>query len=245
MIMNQPIQGYRDLARHLRGLIDAGTHRPGEQLPTELDLSRQYAMNRHTIRAALQELELNGYLFRVRGRGTFVARRKIPYAIHPGTSFTGSLEKLGLHGTVTLHRAHVLPSESAVAAALDIPEGSEVVQLEILRLIEQIPACLTTSYLPAARFDGLADAAPGMVSLYALLRGRYGVKQINRTWSEIEAAMPDAHDRELLHMPLHMPVLLTRSLVLDESRSPIEFCVSRNRADAYTLRIDLNREEHM
>lgn len=235
------IQGYRDLSRHLRESIEVGEYTPGARLPTEMEMSRRYRMNRHTIRAALQDLETEGYIYRVRGKGTYVARRKIPYAISPVTSFTASIEKLGLEGSRTVLDAGVIPASAEVAAHLDLRARTPVVALEILRSVEQMPACVTTSYLPQALFPDLAGRAAEMGSLYRMLREVYGVDEIRRAWSEIEAAMPDSRDRERLQMPIRMPVLISRSLVRNGDGRHIEYCVSRNRSDAYTLRVDLEK----
>ncbi len=233
------IQGYRELSRHLQDQIERGVYAAGERMPTETAMSETYGMNRHTVRAALQLLENGGYINRVRGKGTFVTRRKIPYAISPSSSFTASLEKLGYSGSCRVLQARVQPAPADAARCLDLPAGAEVVALEILRSIDDAPICITTSCLPRQRFPDLCEAAWTMDSLYRLLRTRYAVTGIRRVWSEIEAAMPSVADRDLLQMPVQMPLLITRSLARDGRATLLEYCVSRHRSDAYTLRVDL------
>ena len=65
--------GYRQIARSLDGRIRQGQLAPGDQLPTEMQLASQFAVNRFTVRRALAQLESDGKLSRQRGRGTFVA----------------------------------------------------------------------------------------------------------------------------------------------------------------------------
>lgn len=238
MSATETIKGYRELSRHLRGRIEAGDYCPGTRLPTEMELSLRHSINRHTVRAAFQDLEVQGYIYRVHGKGTFVTRRKIPYAIAPDTSFTASLGKLGLEGSGNVLRAGLLAADAATARHLGLGAGTKVVTLEILRQIDRIPMCLTTSHLPAERFAGLETLAGEMRSLYGILRERYGVAGIRRAWSEIEAALPPARERELLQMPARTPLLVTRSLAADGDGRPVEYCVSRNRGDAYMLRVD-------
>lgn len=242
-MMTATIQGYRDLSRHLQASIESGEYASGAQLPTELEMSQIYGMNRHTVRAALQLLENDGYIYRVRGKGTFVTRRKIPYTISPTTSFTASIERLGMEGSRSILQAGTHPAGKTVATHLGLRPGETVVALEILRAIERVPTCLTTSYLPLRRFANLVEAIHTTESLYALLRTRYKVASIRRAWSEIEAAMPSAQDQGHLQMPTQMPVLITRSLVKDGEGAPIEYCISRNRSDAYSLRVDLEQKE--
>lgn len=233
------IQGYRALSKHLREQIECGEFEVGSQLPTEHEMSQMYAMNRHTIRSALNLLEVDGYITRIRGKGTFVARRRIPYAISPTTSFSSTVDSLGITGNCTVLQSNVLAPSIDVKHHLELTKGEKVVALEILRCVDQVPMCITTSYLSHRRFPDLADICRDMSSLYALLRDHYGITGIRRAWSEIEAARPGSQEREYLQMPASMPVLITRSLVKDGSRHLLEYCVSRNRADSYTLRVNL------
>lgn len=241
--MAAAIRGYRELALHLREGIERGDYPSGSRLPTEAEMSQMFLMNRHTVRSALKELEQGGYITRIRGKGTFVTLRRIPYAISPASSFTTSIEKLGMAGGCKVLRALEIPAPADVADLLALPQGGRVATLEILRTIEHIPACVTTSYLPADKFPGLAAEAPEMKSLYQLLKRKYDITGIRRAWSEIEAIVPESRDQEILQTPHNLPVLLSRSLVKDSTGEPMEYCISRNRGDAYTLRIDLERLE--
>jgi len=233
------IQGYRDLSLLLRGQIESGHYPSGSRLPTEMEMSRWYGINRHTVRAALQDLEQQGYLYRVRGKGTFVARRKLPYAICPSTSFSSLVTQTGAECQRTVLNAACMPATADLAKRLEIRVNDEVVSLEILRSLGHVPACVTTSYLPHSRFPDLVKSSQNLQSLYGLLKQKYDIKEIRRCWSEIEAVMPQPRDQEALQMPSGMPILLTRSLIRDETAKPMEYCVSRNRGDAYTLRVDL------
>ena len=58
----------------LKHAILSGTYTEGEKLPTEFELSAQYAVARGTIRESLKRLEEEGYLERIKSKGTFVRR---------------------------------------------------------------------------------------------------------------------------------------------------------------------------
>lgn len=234
-------RGYKELSRLLRESIEGGERQPGEKLPTESEMSSWFGMNRHTVRAALQELERDGYICRMRGKGTFVSQRRILYSIAPGTSFSASIEKLGLEGSMKVLKSCVSPAGERVGALLGLKPGDEVVAVELLRSIDGAPVCVSSSFLPRARFGALAETIWTARSLYKDLRAKYGVAGMRRAWSEIEASMPEPYDQELLQMPALMPVLVTRSLSKDSDGRPVEYCESRNRGDVYTLKVNLER----
>jgi GntR family transcriptional regulator len=62
-------------------LIKSGEYAVGEQLPTELALCEQFQVSRTTVRLALQQLELEGRIYRVQGKGTFVSKPKIRHTM--------------------------------------------------------------------------------------------------------------------------------------------------------------------
>lgn len=68
--MNQPL--YKKIYFDLEKAILAGTYPPGSQLPTEMELSENYQVSRITSKRALTELEQSGFIFRMRGKGSFV-----------------------------------------------------------------------------------------------------------------------------------------------------------------------------
>lgn len=234
----QQVDGYRSLADTLRNQILEGELESGGKLPGEIALGKTYGLNRHTIRAALGELENEGLIYKIQGKGTFVSVRKIPYTISPGTSFSGTLEKLGLQGRPTLLDARVTACPPDVAEALNCEEGRTVYQLEILRRIEQFPVCLTTSWLCVDRFPGLLDQFHPFYSLYRTLKEFDGLEAIKRVWSRIEASLPGTHDQDALQMPPQIPILVTCSLATDQQGVPVEYSQSRCRSDAYTLHVN-------
>ncbi len=54
--------------------VSSGKYRPGDVLPSENYLTDKVGVSRNTIRQAFEELEKEGYIYRVRGKGTFVSR---------------------------------------------------------------------------------------------------------------------------------------------------------------------------
>ena len=66
---------YIVLMERLKESILSGQIRPGEKLPSENQLSREYGLSRHTVRKALAILENEGYVTAEHGRGTFCSER--------------------------------------------------------------------------------------------------------------------------------------------------------------------------
>ena len=68
---------YYILMETLKEQILSGTIKPGQKLPSENELTREYALSRHTVRKALALLENEGYITAQHGKGTFCSERVI------------------------------------------------------------------------------------------------------------------------------------------------------------------------
>ena len=79
---------WRQIAGQLQQGITSGDHPPGSQLPTEAELSKQFGVNRHTVRRALEDLSRGGLVRVEQGRGTFVSEDVLEYSVEPRTRFT-------------------------------------------------------------------------------------------------------------------------------------------------------------
>src|SRR5271166_3129173 len=149
---------WRQIATTLQERIGAGTYPPGKQLPSEGELSRRFAVNRHTVRRALEELSRGGLIRIEQGRGSFVAEDVIDYAVQPRTRFSEWIRRHNKEPSGRVLRLAEMAAHAHVATGLGIRTGAKVVVMERLGLADDRPVCLGSHYFPAARFCGLLDA---------------------------------------------------------------------------------------
>jgi GntR family transcriptional regulator, phosphonate transport system regulatory protein len=226
---------YQQIARQLRDAI-CRRYQPGEFLPSEQELALRYEVNRHTLRRAVDELIDAGLVERRRGRGTLVIDPAIIFPIRSRTRFTESMETMGNSCDSRLLFACIAAVTPETASELDLTPGDEVVWLELQRLVEQEPVSVSTIFLAAKRFGGLIEAYRGG-SLHAHLETNYQL-QLRRKRSLITAVMPQTEEAHALRLPRNRPVLRCCSVNVDISNDqPIEYCISRFRADRCQLEI--------
>ena len=89
---------WRQIGESLADDIRNKLYLAGEQLPSEPELAAKFAVNRHTIRRAMGELEQSGLIRIEQGRGTFVQEHAIDYAIGKRTRFSENLRSQGVLG---------------------------------------------------------------------------------------------------------------------------------------------------
>lgn len=227
---------YHQVAERLAEEI-RGVHQPGDRIPPEPELAARYAVNRHTLRHAVDLLESQGLVERRRGLGTYVLDPPLPYPLHSQARFSDNLAAAGRGRESRLLQAACEPVPAEVGAALRLDPGNTAWRLETLRAVEGRPVTLITHWLPLKPFPELAAAYRGG-SLHDLLARRYGVATRRRT-TAIAAQIADPADARLLRMAPNHPVLRLRTLNVDAATAaPVELALSRIRADRLELVVD-------
>jgi GntR family transcriptional regulator, phosphonate transport system regulatory protein len=221
---------YRQISEILMHRIEEGEYQPGSRLPTELDLGRQFGVNRHTAREALKKLKNDGIVFSVKGKGNFVSDSKIRYRVSSKVRFTKSILEAGLRPGTELIGTSQKAADADLAEKLGLVEGEPVLTLEMLRSASGIPLIIATSSLSATRFIGLGEKMSASSSLYQLLKEQFGIEP-SRSESVFETVMPDERDMRLLQIAPGVPLLLVRSIARDQFGDIVEYCETRMRGD--------------
>lgn len=233
-----PIPLYYQIKTRLLEQIEAGQLTPGDRVPSERELTERFGVSRMTARQALVELETQGYLVRVQGKGTFVATPKIEQPLAMLTSFTEDMRRRGLQAGARVLSAGEVPAGRRVSHALGLAENAPVFRLERLRLAGGEPMALEISHLDAAYFPDLRSLNFEHVSLYQVLAERYSIRLVRATQS-LEAVPADPRQAEVLHVREGTPLMLMERTSWDQQDRPIETVRSYYRGDRYRFVTEL------
>jgi GntR family transcriptional regulator len=234
---------YRQLADELRDMVrEALTD--GQRLPTELELTDQYQLSRHTVRRAYLELVAEGVVERVPGRGTFPARRD-----HYRRSFTSIEELLALSLDTELQVIEPLSIESNADEALILGlRFDDVIHIGYRRLHRDLPFCYTDVYLPPRMERYLQEAAfltnqgsRSHVTILGLLDQALphpivGAKQV------VTAVAAPADVALQIDCPDGEPILRIERVHFDAEGRPVEHCINHFNPDRYSYRLQLERQ---
>ncbi|MCW3815064.1 GntR family transcriptional regulator [Micromonospora sp. DR5-3] len=222
---------WMQLMRELRGQIEAGEIAPDQPLPSEAELTDLYGVSRTVVREALRELVQQRMIYKVKGRGAFVAPRKTELRFVGSVS--GSADDLRESGRrVTTHTIgqSLGAADQREADLLQIPAGEPVVRMRRLRRVDGQPWLLVDTALPARLVPGLERAVLENQSLYDVLRRRYGLEPVGADrW--IEAVFPEPEDASLLEVTTSTPLLGIESVAWLRDGTRFEAYYALHRSD--------------
>ena len=236
-----PVPYYQQLKEILRADIEQRDLRPGDRLPGDHELCERYGVSRPVVRQALSELQYEGVLHRVKGRGTFVVPQLTSQSLVQ--SLAGLYEDVAAMGRTLrseVRTLRVVAADADVAGRLEIPAGTAVVEVERLRFVDDEPWVSTVSHVPAALAPDLVDQDLREQSLYALLERRYGLR-LTRSHRAVEAHAANPALARDLGIPRNGPVLKLTNVSFGPDNRPVETFVAYHRGDRSRFEVELER----
>lgn len=217
---------WRQIATRIGDDITTGRLGLGARLPAESALAARFAVNRHTVRRAMEELSRNGLITTEHGRGSFVAGDVMDYVIGPRTRFSEWVRRHNREPSGRMLDIRNTNADAAVAVGLQIPLGAEVVMLERLGLADDLPVSLATHWFPAT-LPGIALALQQEATVTAALAAA-GVKDYRRSRTRVSARLPSAAEAALLRTARNRPLLICENTNQDAEGRIVEFCLTRH-----------------
>lgn len=233
---------YLQIRDKLLAAMETGLLLPGQKIPSARDLSEQMAVSRMTVLQALRELTQQGRLYTVAGKGTFVALpEKLEPNLHTAWGFTETFDTDDMRPSSRLISFDTLPADAKSAAALQTTEGTPLVRIARLRLLNDQPVGLETTHLIQATFHELAEYDWNKESLYGILRTHYGLELVGGC-NYIEAISAPDNVAQLLAIPKHAPVLATERIAYTANLRPIELVFAYYRGDRMRMKVEMRHE---
>lgn len=229
---------WRQIADRIRTAIAAGEYDSNSMLPPEIALAEKFAVNRHTVRSAIAALAEEGIVQALQGRGTMITRKeRLNFPISKRTRFTEGLsdQARDMEGLLLFHSIEA--ATATLSEKLRLPLGAPLIRLEILRKVNRRPVSRSTSWFPADRFEGVAEAYKTSGSITAALRAT-GIDDYVRLSTVISARHAEADDLADLELSPGAILLVTDALNTDMEGTPVQYAVSRFSADMVQFTVE-------
>ncbi len=213
---------------------------PGDPLPSDAMLCREFSVSRMTARNAVQRLAQEGLVDRVPGRGTFVAEPPTHRQVDNLLSFSEEMRRRGQAASADHVELDVRPATGEEAKHLQLGDGEDVVVLRRLRLADRLPVAEETAVLPGHLAGAIEGVDWRTASLHEVLVAAGVVPRAGRATITAESAT--AAEARRLEVRRDAALLVERRLILDAVGRPVELTESRYAAGRYGLDVSFDVE---
>lgn len=238
---------FSPLYQQIKGLIlqslQAGEWKPGEAIPSEMDLAARFRVSQGTVRKAIDELAAENLVMRRQGKGTFVAthaEQHVQYRFLKLLPDTGDARVEGPAQRRVIECRRVRASAD-VARALALRSGDTIMQAKRILSFAGVPTILEDIWLPGQAFKSLtADLlAKYQGPTYAMFELDFGVRMV-RAEEKIRALLPDEEQARLLEVPPATPLLSVERIAYTYNDVPMELRRGLYRTDTHHYRNELS-----
>lgn len=235
----KPEKLYYQLLQILKEQIEKGQWKIGSQIPTEERLCGQYNVSKATVRLAIEELVLLGYLKKLQGKGTFIRRRCSGRSIPVLTNIGG--DSLCLDGSCVVRpiESSVILPDAEIRELLDISEEEYCHFHSRLIISKGVAVSVERLYLPYGLASGPVEEKRSG-TLFELIEEKCGWR-IQKIHEDIEVAGINGEDAGLMSLAEGTAALRVRHLCFAKGELPIGYAESIFRADDYSRRLEFER----
>jgi GntR family transcriptional regulator len=239
--MSQFVPRYYEIEQTLRARI--AVLDPDSPLPSDAQLCEEFGVSRMTARNAVQRLVQEGLVYRLPGKGTYVAESGAHREASNLTNFTKEMRRRGRTPSSRLLERELRAAGELELRRLQLDEGAEVVSVRRIRLADGEPVAIEHAVLRPEAADAVLEADLESGSLHEALVAGGLVPTRGHAIIGSEPAEPE--EATLLDVPSGWPLLVERRVIVDQEGRPLELTESRYASGRYALDVDfvVEREE--
>jgi GntR family transcriptional regulator len=231
---------YTQIKEVLRAKIIDGTYVAYQRLPSESEMINAFGVSRITVRQAMNDLQKEGLLFKVHGKGTFVAMPKVSQEL---THLQGFGEAMRLLGHETFSEVFGLGSvtgSEVVCSKLGLPEGAKVTEIRRVRYLNREPVSIDYSWVRHEIGSRLSEQNLADKDLFSLLENELG-KPLHSADVEIDATSASEEIAARLHIIPNSPILRIERLTYSGESMPLVFEYLHYRAETFKYKLKVLR----
>jgi GntR family transcriptional regulator len=240
---NTGIPLYIQVLAELRSKISSGDFLPGQKIPPEFQLCREFGVSRITIRRAVKTLVDERLLYAKQGKGTFVNAMKIGRRLPKLYSFSEDMRELGFEPSSRILEQVVAEADDETAALLDLPPSDRLVnRISRVRMANKIPVLIERTFIPHYLCPDLLEQTFDHKSLYRTLDERYRL-ELDRAEETYEVRLLTAPEAKELGCKRSLPAFSIQRLAFHTGGGVLELTRSVGRGDMLRFSVQLITHE--
>lgn len=240
-LTQSPFPLYSQIRELLRERILDGTHTPLSRMPSEYEMCELFGVSRITVRQALNDLQKEGLIFKIHGKGTFVAKPKVYQNI---SSLQGLAESLAHQGYEVINQVRSIEFKAAtpeIAARLALEPGAVIAEIQRVRLINREPVSLEITYVAEKIGRQLEKTDLITRDIFLILENDLNIA-LGHANLAIDAILAGRDLAQALRTEENTPVMRIERLTHTDKGAPLDFEYLYYRGDAFQYRLGIDRQ---
>lgn len=231
---------YAQIINYLDEQIESGRYRVGQQIPSEMTLASELGVSRITVTNAINRMVQEGTLYRIQGKGTFVADKKqIEHRLTSLVSFTDDMVTRGYQIKNQLVSFDLVAPPEKVMQKLGLSKGEKAWRIKRVRYADDEPMAIQTAYLPEKIFPDFGSEQLQNQSLYKTLQEHYRIEMFEAEEHYNVMMVRKEEDARLLNVPADFPALYSVRVSSLKDKRIFEYTESILRGDRYVLTVKM------
>jgi len=229
---------YSQVRERLRERIADGTYAPQARLPSESEIGTLLGVSRITVRQALGDLQKEGVIVKVPGKGTFVAETRPSQELARLEGFGEAMSRKGYRIVNRVVKHTQVQASPLVAARLRVAPGAPVTEIHRVRWLDREPVSFEITYLPPAIGERLRGENLAERDIFLILETDYGIT-LGHADIQIGAVNAEHALAEALRVEPGAALLRIERLTWTADGMPLDFeyLYVRGEAFQYALRL--------
>jgi GntR family transcriptional regulator len=213
---------YQQIKALLTQSLQSGEWKPGELIPSEVELAGRFKVSQGTVRKAIDELAAENLVVRRQGKGTFVATH---HEARAQFRFLRLMPDIGdpHYAESRFLEVKRLRAPAEVARQLDMKSGDSVIFIKRVQSFDGVPTILEEIWLPGAIFKGLTAERLSEYKgpMYGLFESEFGTRMIHAA-EKLRAVPAGADESEVLAVEMGTPLLSVERVSYTYGNKPVE-----------------------
>lgn len=231
---------YSQIKEALKAKILDGSYTAYQKLPSESEMMEAFGVSRITVRHAVNDLQKEGLLFKIHGKGTFVASPKVSQQLTHLQGFGEAMKHAGHESHSRVLHLGFTSAPAVVRAKLRLDEGAQLIKIRRVRYVDREPVSVDVSYLDPKIGSKLSKSALRDHDLFFLLENQLG-HPLDSADVEIYAVAATVDIADQLRLDQGSPILRIERLTYAKQEMPILFEYLHYAADRFRYNLKITR----
>jgi len=229
---------YSQLKNLIIEKIENGEYPPESKIPSEQELCDIFGISRPTVRQAISELTNSGYLYKEKGKGTFVSKPKSVIDVKAYTGFSDSILDNDNPGERNIVSINIITNKDykklSDIFSISYNQTMDFAQIIYITNLEDEVYSYNTSYIPLSLFPNIIEDIKNKKQSFDILRGKYPLLPA-KSKSSLEVIYTEPDEAQYLKVQAGQPLIKVSNVIYSKSGQVVEYIVSKYRADKCRL----------